>query len=395
MNVYDEFSQLKKAIVGKTFCLDDEIFNKKIISKYNNKISNKNISEKEKLKLKFNCGKNTFLNIFCAFKALSEKQLFSLKEIHDLTNKDLENLANILKSHDVEVVRPEINYQIEQSFSHPMQPRDTIGKIGSTIFEVFTNDNYRLLENTCYRNIILEEFNSGANLISSPFFYTKDEIKSVDEDDYDLKNELANKKIDSSNEIILEAAVLYKCGKHIFHSSTKSFGYKEHSKKCINKNGLNWIKKQFPDYTFLPINGHGHIDGKFSILKPGLVLTWDKKYIPEIILKNNWDIIMIEDRPRYKGCKIEDFLKEAGITKYPFSHLLGVCHETRFDANCLSINEQTVITAGYDKSLATKLKKYNIDMIPWFNQWNCLWSGGPHCCTLDLHRANSLENYFK
>ena len=75
--------------------------------------------------------------------------------------------------------------------------------------------------------------------------------------------------------------------------------------------------------------------------------------------------------------------------------LLGVAQETRFDCNVLSLDENTIITSGYDKNLADKLKKYNIEMIPWVNRWNFLWSGGAHCCSLDLSRTGKLENYFE
>ena len=33
-------------------------------------------------------------------------------------------------------------------------------------------------------------------------------------------------------------------------------------------------------------------------------------------------------------------------------------------------------------------------MIPWVNRWNVLWSGGAHCCSVDLERDGELINYF-
>ena len=88
------------------------------------------------------------------------------------------------------------------------------------------------------------------------------------------------------------------------------------------------------------------------------------------------------------------YLDEKGVKNYPWHHLLGVSQETRFDANCLSLDENTVITSGYDKDLSDKLKKYNIEMIPWVNRWNFLWSGGAHCCSVDLAREGKLIDYF-
>jgi len=109
---------------------------------------------------------------------------------------------------------------------------------------------------------------------------------------------------------------------------------------------------------------------------------------------HNWDIIIVENTPAYSGKTIKQLCEESGVNKYPFEHLLGISQETRFDANCLSLDENTVITSGYDKDIANKLKKYNIEMIPWINRWNFLWSGGAHCCSVDLERAGNLVDYF-
>ena len=37
---------------------------------------------------------------------------------------------------------------------------------------------------------------------------------------------------------------------------------------------------------------------------------------------------------------------------------------------------------------------YNIEMIPWVNRWNVLFSGGAHCCSVDLEREGKLVDYF-
>lgn len=143
------------------------------------------------------------------------------------------------------------------------------------------------------------------------------------------------------------------------------------------------------------MQAYGHVDGKIAILRPGLVLTWKKEYVPKIMVDNNWDIIIMDPSAEYDGKTIKSLCEERGVKNYPMPELLGVAQETRFDCNVLSLDENTIITSGYDKNLADKLKKYNIEMIPWVNRWNFLWSGGAHCCSVDLSRTGELENYFK
>ena len=55
--------------------------------------------------------------------------------------------------------------------------------------------------------------------------------------------------------------------------------------------------REFPCHELVEMNAYGHVDGKISILRPGLVLAWNKDHIPEIM--KDWDVILIENKATY------------------------------------------------------------------------------------------------
>ena len=52
---------------------------------------------------------------------------------------------------------------------------------------------------------------------------------------------------------------------------------------------MNWLKKELGDeFRFNEIYTGGHADGKVALLKPGVVMTWKKRWMPDKL--KNWDI---------------------------------------------------------------------------------------------------------
>ena len=393
MTVYDEWTPLKKVLIGKTYDVSkvEDEFENKILMEYDNTVRNRSVEYADNT-LDYTNHKRDIKEQLPLYKD-------TLKKIHDETNEDLNLLAKLCQQYGAEVVRPDVIPNIEDGLSHPMQCRDTIGKIGNTIFEVYTAKKERGLENLNHQRVMLDEFKNGARYIAMPPMMYESKPQQVTTD-IDEVNRYCNEKIesyDNQNCIIGDTAAFYKCGKHIFHTFANPqdrLGIKEHSQICITNNGLEWYKREFPKHEFIEMQAYGHVDGKIAILRPGLVLTWKKEYVPKIMVDNNWDIIIMDPSAEYDGKTIKALCEERGVKNYPMPELLGVAQETRFDCNVLSLDENTIITSGYDKNLADKLKKYNIEMIPWVNRWNFLWSGGAHCCSLDLKRTGKLENYF-
>ena len=84
-------------------------------------------------------------------------------------------------------------------------------------------------------------------------------------------------------------------------------------------------------------------------MRPGLLLTWRKEFIPDAL--KNWDAIIVKDKAQlpteFKNTRKQRFYTEY-VLKY-LSDWTGYCEETYFDVNCISVNEDTIITAGSEK----------------------------------------------
>ena len=407
--VYDEWSPLKKVLVGSTFKIEDidEESKRKLLFAYEEDLEHRHkkfgvFKDNQQHAFRIRHIKNTIQSLFDIFDAPT---IDSLKKIHDETNEDTDALAKICEAYGAEVVRPKLQYGIESLLEHPLQCRDVFGKVGNTIIEAFAASPNRRFENFHYRDVMLDEFKEGSRVISMPYpmYEYADHIDKKYEHQEDLltNNTMAHKEIvhlDDQRQIIGDTAGIYKCGKHIFHTHAnpqQKLDIVEHSRMCITTNGIEWYRREFPQHEFVSLNAYGHVDGKFAILRPGLVLTWAERYVPQIMKDHNWDIILMEESANFDGKTIKELCEERGLNKkYPLEHLFGLSQETRFDCNVLSLDENTIITSGYDKNLADKLKKYNIEMIPWVNRWNVLFSGGAHCCSVDLEREGKLVDYF-
>ena len=103
-----------------------------------------------------------------------------MEQIFRETAEDLTILENILKSKDVEVVRPKDIFTItgEEQIqlpwmhcrfpNHPLMPRDTLMPYGNTIFEIYTGSDNRYFENLAYYDHCSKWFSEGADWVSMP-----------------------------------------------------------------------------------------------------------------------------------------------------------------------------------------------------------------------------------
>ena len=61
--------------------------------------------------------------------------------------------------------------------------------------------------------------------------------------------------------------------------------------------GREWIarivNRLYPNTRFIDIPVGGHIDGKIALLKPGVLMTWNKAWENDEL--KNWDIIEVDD----------------------------------------------------------------------------------------------------
>ena len=314
-----------------------------------------------------------------------------MRQIFEETAEDIQVLEKILKDQGVEVIRPKNIFTItgdEQiklpwmncGFpNHPLMPRDTLMPYGNTIFECFTGGDNRYFENLAYYDHVVDWFKDGADWVSMPGAMVESG---------------KNYQAYAGNTVLYHAANMIKCGNTVLFSCA----YEEDNKRGKGTVlGKEWMKREislrYPGTRFLDIPVGGHIDGKIALLKPGVLMTWNAKWVPDEM--KNWTIIEVED----DDFMPEDFLntrKRRYHTEYVskwLSHWVGFPDESVFDVNVLSVNESTVICTGKNEAAFAQMEANGITPIYWNFRHQYFWDGGIHCLTSDIVREGSCEDY--
>jgi glycine amidinotransferase len=319
-----------------------------------------------------------------------------LKKIARETEEDCQNLVNLLSSFNIEVLRPEITIDITTVRNGkrvktpisdgrwttympnaPMWPRDLNLVLGNKVASTYSRNMGRWLEGQAFYKILKEQFENGAQWVSMP---------------PPLLNEEAQSYADYEREMLLfHAACFLKCGKHVFHTRPAI----EDERGKGTQLGLDWVKREFPEFKFIQFDNIGHIDGKIAFLRPGLLMSWIKKEdLPKEL--QNWDVIKLESKQDLP----DEFVKLRGkrfyrdfIVKW-LNEWIGCVDETYFDVNMISIDEKTVILNGENPDLIKRLASYGIEGIPFKFRHRYFWDGGLHCITQDLVRSGPMEDYF-
>ena len=249
-----------------------------------------------------------------------------LKQIMRTTAEDLNNLVNTLEEMGVVCYRPNIETKQDRP---PISPRDYFVALGEKLF------------------------------VGKAIAGYKDILKSINREaiKWYLDNDI------SSGNIV-------RCGNHIHWDISKDVS--EDTEKEI----LNW----FSDNKYkVSITRHGwHMDGIYSILKPGLIVA--SHDLPELeTIYPRWDI----------------FYPAKQIQAQPIQHEWGGDHtESHYDVNILSVNEENCILAYENKELFRFLEKNKINPILCKFRDRHFWDNGIHCVTQDLYREGKMEDYF-
>ena len=314
-----------------------------------------------------------------------------MRQIFEETAEDIAELEKLLTGMGVEVVRPNNIFTItgEEQIqlpwmscgfpNHPLMPRDTLMPYGNTIFECFTGGDNRYFENLAYYDHCVEWFKQGADWVSMPG-------AMVDNSTYE---EYSKKQT-----VLYHAANMIKCGDTVLFSQSWEDDNKKGKGTLLGK---EWMKRQisqrYPGTRFLDVPVGGHVDGKIALLRPGVLMTWNKKWVPEEM--SNWDIIEVDDDHEMP----EDFLNTRKRRFYKdyvekwLGHWVGYADETVFDVNVLSIDESTVICTGRNDEAFRRMEKHGIEPIVWRFRHQYFWDGGIHCLTSDIQREGDCERY--
>ena len=161
-----------------------------------------------------------------------------------------------------------------------------------------------------------------------------------------------------------------------------------------------------------------HSDGLMSIPRPGVILSsvavtdYENTYPGWTVIrapkpKNEyiekfWDIKnnskYIDDNGfMHKKYWVAGEEGNAALTEFIKVHMnknVGYAYETNFDVNTLSIDENTVLTSGYNAQVEKDLNKLGIEVIVTPMRHRYFWDGGIHCNTLDLYRDGEMTDLF-
>lgn len=309
-----------------------------------------------------------------------------MSKILEETEEDFKKLSNIFTSAGVKVHRPKnLEMNSEQTrnwqsqFPYPaICPRDFHIVYGDKILKTYGGDCNRYTEGDYFLDIMLEKFQEGRNYVSMPSPILQSQYQHYETMD---------------PQILFHSACVLKCGDAVFYSPP----FKDKNDRSFDARGtqagLEWVRRNLPENTrMIELPEMGHADGNIALIKPGLLLTWHKENIPEEL--KDWDYIILEpwDLPEwFHELRIQHFYKDK--VQGWLSHWIGYVDETVFDLNVVSIDENTVISNGYDKRIADKLKEHNVEMIPFDFRHKYFWDSGLHCVTLDLSRNGERETY--
>lgn len=389
-------------------------------------------------------GKSYPLEFYSFIKNSRLRSLF--EKIAQETEEDYQHLIKILKNFNVKVIRPnvpdvQLDYFITKNQRIPgpvsMIPRDQMIMIGSDFF-IFPYDNIskkssgRMLEHTnwteqVYNNLKGPDWpqnftpyhqlptwiqNECKNLLNFKF------IKGDDHEDLVATTEkfswwdpIVEQVKSNGNSIIqnqhndilniIPANGITRIGKDLY------FGIDKHKSQLDNIRQV--IDKFFPDYRSHIVTTGGHIDGCFSPVVPGLIVSIEDmpKYSTTF---PGWEVVYLRGE---SWSKVKPFLdlkkKNQGrwwIKDSEYDHELidfvetwlkdwvGYVEESVFDVNILSIDQNNVIVNGYNKQAFQAFERHGITphICPLRHRY--FWDGGIHCVTLDLDREGTLKDWF-
>ena len=361
------------------------------------------------------------------------------------TEEDFQNLVTLLEKFNVQVVRPNVPIvQSDQLLTQrrripgpiSMIPRDQMIMVGSDFFVFpydkisikssgrsiiptnWTEKNYNILkgsdwpqEFTPFEQLpdwIQEECKNRLQFKLEPGDNDKEIISKSREFEWwspvtDLVKSAGNPIIENQYHDILNQIPtngITRIGRDLFFGISQS-------------TDIDKIKKItehfFPDYRNHIVTTGGHIDGCFSPVKPGLIVSikdmptysqtfpgWEVVYLPG----ESWDKVksFIDLKQKNQGkwwIKGSEYDDE--LIRYVETWLqdwVGYVEESVFDVNILSIDQQNVIVNGYNKQAFDAFERHGVTphICPLRHRY--FWDGGVHCVTLDLDRDGIPQDFF-
>ena len=296
------------------------------------------------------------------------------QRIVEETAEDLDEFVRVLRGLGVTVQRPE-TWPHEASFStihweaqgyYNYCPRDILLVIGDRIIETPNVIRSRAQETFSYRALLMEYLKSGARWFSAPRPMLLDTLFDVD---------LA-KPTPRNDEPAFDAANVLRLGRDLIYlvSSTG------------NELGGRWLQAilgdQFRVHFLKDVYYGSHIDSTFVALRPGLILCNPARVNDDTLpgILKQWKVIYsppMENTNRFDA----DYLSKSIGSDW-------------IDMNLFSVSPDVVVVDRDQTALRKLLEKEGLDVVPVKLRHAKMLGGGPHCVTLDVRRAGTLERYF-
>jgi len=244
-------------------------------------------------------------------------------------NQDLDELAAVLRSLNVEVLRPgDLDFQ-ELDGMYNYCPRDRLLVYGDTVVNPAMMYPCRDMEIECYKDI--------ADAAGNYVFMPRHEGMTLDAANIARLND-----------------------KWIFLESASG-----------NRAAYDWLCTQFPTVDIELVNFYSgvHIDSTIVPLREGLVLVNGSRVNPENLPRvlQDWEVIYC------------NHVEEQGFFQYPYA-------SKWIALNMLVVNPHTMIVDKNQPMLIDFLEKNQFTVVPMQLRHSRTLGGGFHCVTLDLHR---------
>jgi len=307
---------------------------------------------------------------------LRDKWSDAFRYINDQSLKELDDIASLLMSRGIEVLRPKVyNFSSCYGLSGPsLSPRDWLLAYGDVVLQgndAFPNHNMRTASTLGIHDM---------QTISMP---TNDIWCNGNFDDLE-KYDLGRPYYHTAN--------ILRYGNDIFYASLPG--------RTGNRSGFEWISRQIRKINnnarFHIVEADEHLDGHIMFIKPGLLVSLiPQSHLPDFFSK--WEVIVVEEpdkRKAYSMSLAHKYKKLNPIVAREYAWFMQANpEETWFTMNGLSLDENTVIFPGFDANLFNKLEKRSIECISVSMKALTFWDAGLHCCTSELSRIGTLEDY--
>ncbi len=306
-------------------------------------------------------------------------------------NLQLNNFVKILESFNIKVDRPtaiDFTKTIEtpdwknHGMFDCMPPRDVILTVGNEMLEAPMSYRCRWFEYLAYRPLLEKYYKEDPNMrweaAPKPRLteatYKKDYLhKNISIEERHAKIEDAD-FILTEIEPLFDAAEILRFGKDLFY----------HNNFTSNLNGLDWLRRHFPNHRVHQINLPGdltptHIDACFTPIKPGIMLINPNRKLSSkqknIFEDNNWKIIEAEP----------------SIHNSP----PPMCYSSIWlSMNVLIINPKTICVEASETRMIKQMENLGMEVVPVPFRDAYAFGGSLHCATTDVYRDGECEDYF-